>query len=87
MHVYIYARAACLVPFKIAREPADEGDPDFFPRFELSGIKGEGRGEYVYRVLSLVATFVESNATFVEIPLSLFIIPFVYKLENLKKFG
>lgn len=42
MHVYIYARAACLVPFKIAREPADEGDPDFFPRFELSGIKGRG---------------------------------------------
>lgn len=41
----------------------------------------------MYRVLSLVATFVESNATFVEIPLSLFIIPFIYKLENLKKFG
>lgn len=49
----VYIRASGVsprnVPFKIAREPKRRTKargiyPDFFPRFELSRIKGEGRG-------------------------------------------
>lgn len=57
------------VPFKIAREPKRRtkarGDISrFFPSIRVISDQGGGEGKgrvYVYRVLSLVATFVESR--------------------------
>lgn len=59
----VYIRASGVsprnVPFKIAREPKRRTKargiyPDFFPRFEISRIKGEGREGKGVRISSIV---------------------------------